>query len=58
MALFQPVAIPIPCFKGVHESIRSVMVSIKTNLHVRVGYAQRDTSVKCHASPIHGYEIY
>ena len=47
MALFQPVANPIPCFKGVHESIRSVMVSMKTNLHVRVDYAHRGTSVEC-----------
>ena len=40
MALFQPVANPIPCFKGVHEGIRSVMVSM-TNLHMRIDYAQR-----------------
>ena len=46
------VANPIPCFKGVHESIRSVMASMKTNLHMRVDYAQRDTSVECHASSI------
>ena len=47
MALFQPVANPIPCFKGVHESMRSVVVSMNTYLHMRVDYAQRDTSVEC-----------
>ena len=50
MALFQPVANPIPCFKDVNGYIRSVMVSMKTDLHMRVDYAQRDTSVECHAS--------
>ena len=35
MALFQPVANPM-CSK----SIRTVMVSMKTNLHMRVDYAQ------------------
>ena len=38
MALLQPLANPIPCFKGVHESIWLVMVSIKTNLHMRIDY--------------------
>ena len=46
-----------PCFKGVHESIRSVMVSMRTNLHMRVDYAQR-VSVECHASSIHGCVMY
>ena len=50
MALFQPVANPISCFKGVPK--QSVKVSMKTNLHMRVDYAQRDTSVDCHASSI------
>ena len=43
MALFQPVPNPITCFTGVHESIRSVMVSIKTSLHMRVDNALWDT---------------
>lgn len=40
MALFQPMANPILSFKGVHESIMSVMVSMKANIHMRVDYAQ------------------
>ena len=58
MALFQPMANPLPCFKGVNESIRSVMVSMKTNLHTRVDYAQGDTSVESHTSSIHGCVMY
>ena len=34
------------------------MVSMKTNLHMRVDYAQRDNSVECHASSIHGRVMY
>ena len=55
MALFQPVANPIPCFKCI---IRSVMVRMKANLHMRVDRAQRDASVECHASCIHGCVMY
>ena len=34
------------------------MDSMKTNLHMRVGYVQRDTSVECHALSIHGCVMY
>ena len=34
------------------------MVSMKANLHMRVDYVQRDTSVECHASSVHGCVMY
>ena len=56
--MFQPVANPIPYFKGVHESYVRWWSVYRTNLHMHVGYAQRDISVECQTSFGHGCVVY